>query len=79
MIYLRLFLGWYNIPSPFFVILSALSGWPPDIFWANLQSVFLVMGLIVLFGHTVSGLLTREIALLALIAFPFAFGAFSLF
>jgi hypothetical protein len=70
--------GAYNIPGPPLVMLSALSGWPPDIFRVNLQSIFLIMGPIVIFGHTVSGLLTREVALLALISFPFAFGAFFL-
>lgn len=67
--------GAYNSSGPAVVIYGTLRRFPPDVFRATLQGYFLPTGLIVLVGHGLSGLWTREVIRLYLCCAPFVLAA----
>ena len=52
--------GAYNTNGPPVVIYGDLRGWPPDRFRATLQGFFLPIGLVIIAGHYLAGLWTRD-------------------
>jgi hypothetical protein len=68
--------GAYNIFGPPIVVLGSLKKWDPDTFRATLQGFFIPMGIMLVIGHSASGLITRKVLLLAVFALPVTFLAF---
>jgi uncharacterized membrane protein YfcA len=62
--------GAYNTNGPPVVVYGALRRWPPEHFRATLQGCFLLTGLMILAGHGVAGLWTREVLRLYLYSLP---------
>ena len=60
----------YNTGGPPVVIYGSMRRWPPPLFRATLQGFFLFSNILVLIGHGVAGLWTREVMLLVLISLP---------
>ncbi|MCB0156421.1 MAG: sulfite exporter TauE/SafE family protein [Anaerolineae bacterium] len=56
-----IFGGAYNTNGPPIVVYGTLRHWPPTRFRATLQGYFLPTGLLILIGHGLSGLWTRQI------------------
>jgi hypothetical protein len=52
------------------LIYAAARGWSADELRVNLQAVFLPLSLLTLGGHAITGLWTREVVTLAVIALP---------
>ena len=62
--------GAYNTNGPPVVVYGALRRWSPEHFRATLQGCFLLTGLMILVGHGVAGLWTREVFRLYLFSLP---------
>lgn len=62
--------GAYNTNGPPVVVYGAMRGWPPEYFRATLQGCFLLTGLMILVGHGVAGLWTREVLRLYVYSLP---------
>lgn len=62
--------GAYNTNGPPVVVYGALRGWSPEHFRATLQGCFLLTGLMILVGHGVAGLWTREVFRLYVYSLP---------
>ena len=60
----------FNIGGPPAVVYGTFRRWPPAHFRATLQSYFFISGTIVMFGHGLSGLWTREVLGLFLWTIP---------
>jgi uncharacterized membrane protein YfcA len=68
--------GAFNINGPPVVVYGILRQWPPAHFRATLQGYFFPTGLLIILGHGVSGLWTRQIALYFVCGLPFVILAF---
>lgn len=62
--------GAYNTNGPPVVVYGALRRWPPEHFRATLQGCFLLTGLMILLGHGVAGLWTKDVFRLYLFSLP---------
>ena len=62
--------GAYNTNGPPIVIYGALRRWPPERFRATLQGYFLPTGLLILVGHGLAGLWTRQVFQLYALGLP---------
>jgi uncharacterized membrane protein YfcA len=60
----------YNVNGPPVVIYSTLRRWPPERFRATLSGFFLPSGVMIIMGHFLSGLWTRQVWHLFLITLP---------
>jgi len=60
----------YNVNGPPAVIYGALRRWPPERFRATLSGFFLPSGVLIIVGHFLSGLWTRQVWTLFLISLP---------
>jgi hypothetical protein len=60
----------YNVNAPPAVIYGALRRWPPERFRATLSGFFLPSGLMIIGGHFLGGLWTRQVWTLFLISLP---------
>ncbi len=67
--------GAYNTNGPPIVIYGVFRGWNKDQFRASLQGFFLISNLLIIAGHGLSGLWTREIINLFLASIPLVAGA----
>lgn len=65
--------GAYNVPGPPVIVYGSLRQWPRDEFRAGLQALFLLQGLLVVFGHGLMGHLTTAVLTLYLVALPVLF------
>jgi uncharacterized protein len=73
-----IFAGAYNIPGPPTVIYGTMKGWPPTVFRASIQAIFIVTASAVMFSHLLKGNLNQQILELYLYALPFlAIGIFT--
>jgi hypothetical protein len=62
--------GAYNTNGPPVVAYGMLKGWPPEGFRATLQGYFLLTGLMILAGHGIAGMWTREVFRFFLYSLP---------
>lgn len=62
--------GAYNTNGPPIIIYAVFRGWTKEQFRASLQGFFLVSNLLIIAGHGLSGLWTREIVLQFLTSIP---------
>lgn len=62
--------GAYNTNGPPIIIYAVFRGWTKEQFRASLQGFFLVSNLLIIAGHGLSGLWTREIVLQFLASIP---------
>lgn len=65
--------GAYNVPGPPVIVYGSLRQWPRDEFRAVLQALFLLQGMLVVFGHGVLGHLTTAVFTFYLAAIPALF------
>lgn len=73
-----IFAGAYNIPGPPTVIYGTMKGWPPTIFRASIQAIFIFTASAVIFSHLLKGNLNQQILELYFYALPFlAIGIFT--
>lgn len=63
--------GAYNTNGPPIVIYGTLRRWPPERFRATLQGYFFPSGILLLTGHALAGLWTREVLQLYGYSLPF--------
>lgn len=63
--------GWFNTNGPPIVAYGAMRRWSAERFRATMQGYFLPTGLLILAGHAVSGLWTRQVFRLYALAAPF--------
>ena len=62
--------GAYNTNGPPVVIYGTLRRWPPGLFRATLQAYFFPTGFMILLGHGVAGLWTRDVIILYACVLP---------
>ncbi|MCK5148618.1 sulfite exporter TauE/SafE family protein [bacterium] len=62
--------GAYNTNGPAIVIYAALRHWPPKVFRATLQAYFFSTGLLIVAGHGLGGLWTKEVFTWFALALP---------
>ena len=65
--------GAYNTNGPPLVIYGTLQRWPPEQFRATLQGAFFFTNFVILAGHALAGLWTRQVWLLFLYTSPAVF------
>lgn len=74
--------GAYNMAAPPMIIYADTQRWEPQLFKGNLQGYFLIIGVVAILTHTLSGNVTGDVLQKSLIAVPFvllgAFGGFYL-
>ena len=63
--------GAYNTNAPPIVLYGALCRWTPERFRATLQAYFLPAAILVVGGHAVAGLWTRDVFVLYVFTLPF--------
>lgn len=62
--------GAYNANGPPVVVYATLNRWPPQTFRATLQGYFLPTGTLIMLGHGLSGLWSRQVFVLFALALP---------
>jgi uncharacterized membrane protein YfcA len=62
--------GAYNMASPPMIIYGDTQRWGPELFKANLQGYFLIIGLVAILTHALSGNVSGDILRRSLIAVP---------
>jgi len=62
--------GAYNTNGPPIIIYGTCRRWHPDVFKGNLQSFFLINGLMIVAGHAIGGSFTPEIWRMFLVGSP---------
>lgn len=67
--------GAYNTNGPPVIIYGALRKWSPERFRATLQGYFLPVGLVILLGHALGGLWTRQVWQLFGLSLPIVLAA----
>ena len=67
--------GAYNTNGPPIVVYGTLRRWPPVRFRATLQGYFLPTGFLILAGHALGGLWTRQVWQMYIFALPLIFTA----
>jgi uncharacterized membrane protein YfcA len=67
--------GAYNTNGPPVVVYGTLRRWPPVHFRATLQGYFLPTGFLILAGHALGGLWTRQVWQMYIFALPLIFVA----
>jgi uncharacterized membrane protein YfcA len=67
--------GAYNTNGPPVVVYGTLCRWPPVHFRATLQGYFLPTGFLILGGHALGGLWTRQVWQMYIFALPLIFAA----
>ena len=63
--------GAYNMASPPMIIYGDTQRWGPELFKANLQGYFLIIGVVAILTHTLSGNVSGDVLQRSLIALPF--------
>jgi len=63
--------GAYNMAAPPMIIYADTQRWPPPLFKANLQGYFLIITLVAILTHSLSGNMSGDIFYKSLIAVPF--------
>jgi uncharacterized membrane protein YfcA len=63
--------GAYNIAAPPIIIYADTQRWGPELFKANLQGCFLIITVVAILTHTLSGNVTGDILQKSLITLPF--------
>jgi hypothetical protein len=63
--------GAYNMAAPPIILYADTQRWEPRLFKANLQGYFLIIGIVAILTHTLSGNITGEVLQMSLIALPF--------
>lgn len=70
--------GAYNIAAPPMIIYADTQRWGPKLFKGNLQGYFLIITIVAILTHFLSGNLTGDILQMSLLAIPFVLlGAFA--
>lgn len=62
--------GAYNTGGPPLVAYASATGWTPEQFKGNLQTIFFALGLMVVTSHAVAGNFTNEVWLIVLYGLP---------
>jgi uncharacterized membrane protein YfcA len=62
--------GAYNIAGPALVVYGTLRRWQPEQFRATLQGFFMVINIVILFGHASAGLWTPDVLQLFALSIP---------
>ena len=62
--------GAYNMAAPPMIIYADTQRWEPGLFKGNLQGYFLIIGLVAILTHTLSGNVTGEVLQKSLLAVP---------
>lgn len=62
--------GAYNTNGPPVVIYGTMRRWPPEKFRATLQGFFLPTGVVILCGHFLAGLWTRQVMIYTMASIP---------
>ena len=63
--------GAYNIAAPPLIVFADTQRWEPRLFKANLQGCFLIITVVAILTHTLSGNVTGDVLQKSLIAIPF--------
>jgi hypothetical protein len=63
--------GAYNMAAPPMILYADTQRWEPRLFKGNLQGYFLIIGIVVIVTHSLSGNITGEVLQMSLIALPF--------
>ncbi len=63
--------GAYNMAAPPMILYADTQSWEPQLFKGNLQGYFLIIGIVVIVTHSLSGNITDEVLQMSLIALPF--------
>ncbi len=63
--------GAYNMAAPPMIIYADTQRWEPKLFKGNLQGYFLIIGVVAILTHTLSGNMTGDVLQKSLIAIPF--------
>ncbi|MFL7839504.1 MAG: sulfite exporter TauE/SafE family protein [Candidatus Promineifilaceae bacterium] len=62
--------GAYNMAAPALIIYGDTQRWPPDLFKANLQGCFLIIGVVAILTHALNGHVSGDVLQMSLIALP---------
>jgi uncharacterized membrane protein YfcA len=63
--------GAYNMAAPPMILYADTQRWEPRLFKGNLQGYFLIIGIVAILTHTLSGNVTADVLQNSLIALPF--------
>jgi uncharacterized membrane protein YfcA len=62
--------GAYNMAAPPMILYADTQRWEPRLFKGNLQGYFLIIGIVAIITHSLSGNITGEVLQMSLIALP---------